>query len=577
LFCVLLGLAMIVNTQLAGEATWFWYATLFHHGAKLYADLHLALQPSLILEMDVWMKLFGTECLVTEIPSVLHLLVLCLGLFLLLRESDWPDWQKAIVLASAFVLWVVGKSYRFDDYHVTAESFILYTVVLLLWLAKGDSARRQFVLAAAMGVLSGLTITSRINDGAALLVATVVCLLVLARKRKLIVSSLFVVTSALTAILVIAFTGDSFSDYLSNSLFRAVGSKGGTGSVLADPFLLFGNALEMRHGGMWIFLCGLAIVVVGSLAQRYWKKSIGYIVMLQLVAAGAIFAVLSHQRRGQLVTGILIQFAVPLTIVVIYLLAPIVAARYSMWKLGSGKREWDAREILLLLPLAEAASNSASGAGTALSGYYAQFAMFLLLIPVIQPFRKQVSWANASFLTILGLVALSGVAAKIRQPYAWNSHLSSPMFVDRQWYRHPVYGPMYLESDQLQLSRSICADIGGENSKAELLSLPFSYPNYFCDIPPWHGYVHTFFDTTLRSTMNQLMKELQTAPPQWIAYQRQLVSMAPQEKLFNHGQPSAQRELDEMIMRKIATGQWHLVDKKVQDADSTWYIIRTRQ
>jgi hypothetical protein len=52
--------------------------------------------------------------------------------------------------------------------------------------------------------------------------------------------------------------------------------------------------------------------------------------------------------------------------------------------------------------------------------------------------------------------------------------------------------------------------------------------------------------------------------------------MAPQEKLFNHGQPSAQRELDERIMRKIASGQWHLVDKKVQDADSTWYIIRTR-
>jgi hypothetical protein len=332
----------------------------------------------------------------------------------------------------------------------------------------------------------------------------------------------------------------------------------------------------MRHGGLWIFLCGLAIVVVGVLAERYWKKSIGYIVMLQLVAAGAIFAVVSHQRRDQLVTGILIQFAIPLTIIVIYLLAPIVATRYSMWKLGSGKREWDAREILLLLPLAESASNAASGAATPLSGYYAQFAMVLLLIPVIQPFRKQVSWAKASFLTILALVGLSGMAAKIREPYEWNSRLSSPMFVNRQWYRHPVYGPMYIEPGQLQLSRSICADMGEENSKAELLSLPFSYPNYFCDTPPWHGYVHTFIDTTLRSTMNELMNELQTGPPQWIVYQRQLVSMAPLEKLFNHGRPSAQRDLDEMIMQKIATGQWQLVDKKDQDADSTWYVIRTR-
>jgi hypothetical protein len=576
LFCLLLGLAMIVNTQLSGEATWFWYATLFRHGAKLYADLHLALQPLLILEMNVWMKLFGTKCLVTEIPSVLHLLVLCLGMFLLLRESDWPDWQKAIVLASAFVLWVAGTSYRFDDYHVTTESFILYSSVMLLLLAKTDSARRQFALAAAMGVLCGFTITSRINDGAALLVTTVVCLLVLSRERKLIVSSLFVVTSALTAVLVVESTGDSLSDYLSNSLFRAVGSKGGTGSLLTAPFRLFSNALEMRHGGKWIFLCGLTIVAVGVLAQRYAKKSIGYIVMAQLLAAGAIFFLLSHQRREQLLSGLLIQFAVPLMIVVSYLLAPIVATRYAKHKVGFGKREWDAREILFLLPLAESASNSASGAATPLSGYYAQFAMLLLLIPVIQSFRKQVNWANASFLTIFALVGLSGVAAKIREPYEWNSHLSSPMFVNRQWYQHPVYGPMYIEPGQLQLSRSICADIVGKNSKAELLSLPFSYPNYFCDTPPWHGYVHTFFDTTLRSTMNELMKELQTGPPQWIVYQRQLVSMAPLEKLFNHGQPSVQRDLDEMIMRKIATRQWQLVDKKVQDEDSTWYVIRTR-
>jgi hypothetical protein len=32
---------MIVNTQLAGEATWFWYATLFHRGAKPSAQREL--------------------------------------------------------------------------------------------------------------------------------------------------------------------------------------------------------------------------------------------------------------------------------------------------------------------------------------------------------------------------------------------------------------------------------------------------------------------------------------------------------------------------------------------------------
>jgi hypothetical protein len=571
LFCVLLGLAMIANTQLAGEAAWFWYATLFHRGAKLYADLHLALQPLFILEMDLWMKLFGIKCLVTETPSVIHLLILCMGIFLLLRESDWPDWQKAILLASTFVLWISGDSYRFDDYHVTTESFILYTLVLLLWVAKADSVRRQFIFSVAMGVLCGFTITSRINDGAALLAATGLSLLVLARKRKLIVFSLFVATSALTVILVIKATGDSFSDYLSNSLFRAAGSKGGTGSILADPFLLFRNALQMHHGGKWVFLWILAIVAAGALAQRYWKNRVGYIIAVQLGIAGVVFALLRHLHGEQL-----LQYATPFLVVVTYLLAPVVLARYSMGKLGSGKREWDVREILLLLPLAVWASISTSSAANPRPGYYAQVSMFLLLVPVIQPFRRQVSWVNASFLTILVLLGITGTIGKIQEPYTWNNYRSSPMFVNRQWYRHPVYGPMYLDRDLLQFSKSICDEIGQGNSRPELLSLPFPYTNYFCDTPPWHGYVQTFFDITTRSTINRLMEELQTAPPQWIVYQRQLKNLSFFEQTYNHGQPLAQRDLDEIIMQKIANGQWRMVDKKNYQVGDGWYVIQTR-
>jgi hypothetical protein len=53
LFCVLFGVAMIVNTQMGGEAEWFFYARLFHSGTKLYADLHFPLQPLYVLLTDV--------------------------------------------------------------------------------------------------------------------------------------------------------------------------------------------------------------------------------------------------------------------------------------------------------------------------------------------------------------------------------------------------------------------------------------------------------------------------------------------------------------------------------------------
>jgi hypothetical protein len=583
LFCVLFGIAMIANTQMGGEAEWFWYANLLHNGSKLYADLHLPLQPLFVLETDAWIQMFGIKCVVTEIPSVIHVLVFCLGIFLILRESDWPDWQKAIVLASAFFISLECTAYRFDDYHITADTFVFYSLVLLLMQAKADAARQQFGLAAGLGILSGLTITTRLNDGAALLVVTGVCLLFLVRKRKLLVAGLFVLVAALTVVLVVKLTGDSLSDYASNSIIKAAGAKGGTASIFAAPFRLFRNALQMFHGRRWMFLWVVAMVAAGASIQRYWKNGVRYIVLVQLGIAGAAFAFSSHQHREQLLSGAFISFLSVFLIVVLYLLPSVVAARYLISKMGYN-REWDPREIVVLLPLAELASLSASAAATASNLFLSSIAMLLLLIPVIQPFRRQASWANASLVTIMALMGLSAMTEKIHNPYSWQLYRSSPMFLNRQWYHHPVYGPMYIDRDLLQFIEPVCREIEQGNSRPELLSLPFAYPNYFCDTPPWHGYVQTFFDTSTQSTITQLMSELETAPPRWIVYQRQLKIMTGQEGVFHHGQPLPHRDLDEMVMRKIATGQWQLVDKSnyllvnkkdYQEGDG-WLIIRTR-
>jgi hypothetical protein len=575
-FCVFFGMAMIANTQLSGEATWFWYVTLFHRGAKLYADLHLVLQPLMVLEMDLWMNLFGRKVLVTEIPAVLHLLALCLGLILLLRESDWPDWQKAIVLASAFVFWTTAFSYRFDDFHVTTEVFVLYSVILLLQVAKSDRGRRQLLLAAALGVLSGLAMTSRINDGAALLAATLLCLPLLARTRKFLLPALFVATAALTVALVVKSTGDTFQDYVSNSLIKAAGSKGGAGRLLAAPFLLFPNSMRMLQYGKWIAAAVVAVVAAGALAARHGKRNIRDIVLVQFGVALAILVFSPLRREAELVAGTL-PIAIPFMAVVMYLLSAVALARYLMWKMRPGTWKWDAREVLILVPLAELMSLSTSGAAIAdRTGCCSSIAILLLMVPVIQPLRKQISWVNASFLTVLALLALSGAVVKDMLPYAWNDQGGRPMFLDRQWYRHPVYGPMYIQSDLLKFSTSVCNEIGQGGAKPELLSLPFSYPNYFCDTPPWHGYVQTFFDISERSTIEKLIGELETNPPQWIVYQRQLANLAHQERAFGHGQPLPQRNLDSLIMQRIATGQWQLVDWKPSQVGEGWYIIRTR-
>jgi hypothetical protein len=585
LFCVLFGVAMIVNTQLAGEAWWFWYATFFHGGAKLYADLHLALQPLYVLQTNAWMQLFGIKCLVNEIPSVIQVFLFCLAIFLILQESDWPDWQKAIVLTSAFLICLECTAYRFDDYHITADTFIFYSLALLLMMARADAAWQQSRLGAGLGILSGLTITTRLNDGVALLVAAGICLLFLAKRRKLVVVSLFVVAAALTVVFVVKLTGDSLSGYVSNSVIRAAGAKGGTGNILTAPFRIVRNALLMFHGRRWIFLWIIAIVATGALVQRYWKNGVRYILLIQLGIAVIAFTLASPEHRNQLISGAFISFLAVFLLVVNYLLLPLVSGRFLWSRVGNDKSEWDSREILVLVPLAELASASASTAATATDGFlFSQIAMLLLLVPVIQPFRRHASWANASLLMIMTLMGLSAMTGKIHDPYSWQLFHSSPMFENRQWYEHPVYGPMYIDRDLMHFIEPVCSEISQKNSRPELLSMPFSYPNYFCNIPPWHGYVQTFFDTSTRATINHLMKELDAAPPQWIVYQRQLNILSIHERLLNYGRPLAHRDLDEMIMRKIDTGQWQVVgksnylfdDKGLYSDGDGWLIIRTQ-
>lgn len=584
-FCVLFGGAMIANTQMGGEGMWFWYAVLFDKGLKLHGDLHLVLQPLYALEAAAWIRLFGTRCIVTEIPSVLQVIAFCVSLLWILRDSDWRDWQKGILLASAFIISVQCTAYRFDDYHLSADTFVFFSLALLLMLARSDRDSQRLGLAAGLGVLSGLTITTRVNDGVALLVAAGICLLVLARSRKILCAGMLVAAAALTVVLVVKITGDSLHDYVFYSVIKAAASKGGRSSILSSPLLLGWHALTATLRSLLsrkrVYLSLVAIAGLGALIQRYRSQWVAFVVPAQ-VALAAVFLVCSKSVRDQqLSEGFVYMIFFP-TLAACYLLTPVVLARLLRSKLESkpmeGNPPWDAREILVLLPLAELASASASTAAQTYNGFlFSQVAMFLLLMPVLFSARRHAAWVSASFVTLMILLGLSGTITKVKNPYAWLNYKSSPMFQNRQWYQHPVYGTMYIDRDLLHFIVPVCAEITQGDSHPELLSLPHSYPNYFCDTPPWHGYVQTFYDTAARTTIQHLMDELNTAPPQWIVYQRQIKVMAGQQSVYSPNQPLAQQQLDMLIVQKVASGEWQLIDKKDYLEGDGWWIIRTRR
>jgi hypothetical protein len=590
-FCILFGLAMIANVQPAGDGVWFWYSWFFLGGKHLYADMHLALQPLFVLETAACMALLGKGWLVSKIPAVLHLLAYCFGLLLLARTSRLSDGAKAILLGYAFFASISFEAYAFDDYHVLADCFQIYSLVVLLVLQDAVSSRRVLGLAALLGGLTGLALTTRLNDGAALFVGVAIAISCMAPVKRLISVALFAVTAALTLVLIVKLTGDSLHDYAYNSIFHAAGSKGGTGHVLLYPLHLPVNTWRwlrdtwFREVIAWVV--GTALAWVFLLRPLLKKQGVREVVQ----ALVGVVLILLPLRPLYLATqdATFVMTFSALGVFLSYGLSAWVFFRFLRWLFAKGDSYvWDKREILLLIPTGQLASGSMSSGGTH-TGLYGPIAILILLLPLCSPVRVRAQWASSTLLAIAMLMMVAAIHFRAVNPYSWHAYREKPMFAGRQWYRHPEYGPMLIDSEMLRFIEPVCAEVkasqesaqpGMDSSRSELLSLPYPFANYFCGIPPWNGYVQTFFDTTSSATMSGLMDELQRSPPQWIFYQRQLSNLRLHELAYNHGQPLPHRYLDQMIEGKLGDGEWKSVYTSAfedrPDFSNEWILIRTR-
>ncbi len=582
--CLLFGLMMIANVQTAGDGGWYWYAIFFRAGKRLYADMHLALQPLFVLETALCQAVFGNGWLVSKIPAVLHLTGYCVAMLLLVRSALISDLQKPLALGCAFFVSISFEAFRFDDYHVLADCFVLYSLLLLLLLPRATGTRHAAYIA-ALGILTGLTLTTRINDGAALALAVCICILALVPTRKSVSILLFAVSAAFTLFVVVHLTGDSLRDYATYSIFKAAGSKGGSGHVITYPLQLPFNTLIWltdHQNRRYLFLLAYIIAVASSwvylLCPLVRRFSLNQLLKAALGAC-VILLPLPWMYRFFLDMSLVMTFSA-VAVLAGYVMGVFVIFRLirSLLPHTSGDN-WNRTEILVLVPLSQLASGSMSSAGTHL-GLYDSIGVLILLLFIVFPAPTNFKAVRPLLIAIATMIMCASAIYRVRSPFAWHSYSSTRLFTDRHWYHHPVYGPMIIDGQLLSFIQPVCEEVVANNARAEFLSLPLPYANYFCDAPPWHGYVQTFFDTSSKETVLGLIDELKLAPPKLILYQRQLDNLARHERVFNHGQPLAHRTLDELIMQKIADRQWQIVySSNFEDRPGSanqWLLVRTR-
>lgn len=582
LFMFAFGLAMIANSLGTADGTWFWYAVLLRNGVRLYSQLHLALQPFFVLETAGFISIFGKTWLAGKLAAVIHVAALSIGFILITRYSDWPGWQRTLLASAAFFMEISTIAFRFDDYHVLAELFVVYAILLLLRIDKGVSLRSSFVLSGVLGSFSALSFATRVNNGGALFIGAAIAILCLVPVRRWVALAIFVAAAALTLVILVRMTGDSFHDYWMCTVTKAAASKGGSSSILTYPFVLPWHTVQFLQGMdnwqpvlLFAVVCAVwAYVIRPALPVRTMRATGRLAIGLALI----LISVLRTHHRG-LQGSLLFSVAALATFLLYGFGIWAFLSWIGSWIAPRPFQHWNRLQILLLIPLGQLAGEALS-TGATHGEIYMPMAILFLLLPLAFPMELKAR-GRSLLLAAATMLLCIGFVYRVIHPYRWWNFRNVTMFRERQWFRHPVYGPMIIERDMLSLLQPVCDDIDARDGHHALLSLPFSFANYFCDVPPWHDYVQTWYDTSGAGTIDAMMKQLQEAPPEWIFYERQPEAIHLHEQVYNAGRPIPHRYLDQLIEQKISEGAWKVVYRNsynsTPELKQDWLLIRTKE
>ncbi len=485
LFCFLYGIALLINIQPLADGGWYWYALALKSGTHLYADLHLALQPFFILQTEFGLFLFGDSWIGFKVPAIIEMIGYLLALRLISNHLPITSWQRSVLLICAFMLPSLFDAYRFDDYHVPSFCVSAWCIYVLLVMNRGDVTRHLALsFPVLLGFLCGLLIIIRVNDGVLISCAVFCVLLSSVPDRRLITAAQFTAAVALTLVVIVHLTGDTFHDYFNYSVLHAATSKGGNNKVFGAPFLLPLKTIKnLLFHSPYNKLLAAEAAIAASLCWFFLARQRP--LLLRIAPCIVIGSIIVATMPSRLLDGEFPVILCGVLVLVVFGTALLVLFRWTQALFSRKSDGWTPLELLLLVPFFQLIADSMSSGGIFI-GLYPPVGWFLLLIQISLPISLRKVWLRRSVTSCALFLIFFVLIFKVRQPYSWHTYILSPMFSSRHWYSHAKYGSMYIEDRQLNFAQDVCRQVRSI-ADPQLLSLPYPYANYFCGIQPWHN------------------------------------------------------------------------------------------
>lgn len=570
LFCLIFGCLLLVFAVSPGDGGWILYGREIISGKKIYTDLHINQQPLFPL-LSAGVAFAASNIMYQHLLYFPILLLFCFSIYKLATVSDEPLYVRALMILAVFFLAIRFEAYRFDDYHVLAQALVLYSMGLsVAGIIKSPFDFKKYFL--IQGFIFGLALITRVNEGAVIFTGVVATGFLLTRNIS-IFSKGFVFfggAAALILLLALALIYESPANWFDHTINRAVGNKGGAG-VFYYPLKLFVNSFvflwDAFNGGLStakkVFVISYALLSVAVIFFGKSRLLKYFIILLGLAGVNYIAYKLGVTFASVLIPALVVSIFISLLISIFYALA---------FKSHNGPKLL----LVFIYPLALFSFGSLSSGGRFQDLTFpaaASIALTPVVLMLLSLKADTLRVARFFMVLVFSILFVEGLYQRSRLPFAWHSYNVPYLFSSEYRFDEGYkFGPLLLSKQVGDLVKPVCNMVG--NGKT-LLSLPFSFANYYCDIPVWNGYVQSFFDTAGPVLVSDMLGQLQRNPPDYIFYQRQILNLSVHEELFNGGHPLPHRKLDAFIIEKINLGEWSVVYRSDLFPPSEWLLIKT--
>lgn len=569
ILCFVFGLFMLLFVVSPGDGGWILYGREILSGRKIYSDLHVNQQP-LFFVISTAVAFLSDNILLQHMLYIPILGLFCFSIFKIASVAEQNRCSRALLVLAIFFFAIRFEAYRFDDYHALAHALVLLSMALSVEAIQNLSVStdRLFFF---QGLIFGIVFTTRVNEGLVIFSGVIAAGTFLAPTRAVFIRyfSFFLIAAVFSIAVILYAIGESPVAWIEHTIYKAIGNKGG-GGVFSYPLNLIMNSTLF----IWDSFNSLSLL----------KKTI---LMLYAVL---FLPILFFSRRGffkyiyilcGFVALLFYLYKIEKTFVAILLplLVLLLALSVFIFLFGAlyfKKLKYSKLLVILTYPVALFIFGSLSSGGRFQDLTFpaaALLAVFPLCLAILELPDRSHNVVRLIFLTVLAVLVAEGVYQRTKLPYQWHSYTVPPLFSSDYKFDHDYrFGTLLLSSQVAELVKPVCGIVSDNQT---LISLPFSFANYYCGIPVWHGYVQSFFDTAGPVLVNEIIDDLQRNPPDYIFYQRQYLNLSIHESIFNHGYPIPHRKLDELIMRNLNTGKWEVVYRSDLFPPSDWLLIKT--